>query len=230
VAEPGITLTGADEVTPIRDLCDLAAKPGVEIGILLSLNPEGRNRYPGVEWIEDAVAALGARAAIHICGRAAREAVLAGRLPWAAQAGRLQLNGLPRLGEVIEATAIVPQVITQHAPGAHGKTDSLHFNVPGHGLLVDASGGRGLAPRSWARPSTGKEVGFAGGLGPMNLAVELPKIAAVATGAWWIDMETHLRIASSDRFSIERAKACVDLFEAWKRDRLEPEGEAVDRG
>lgn len=121
-----ITLTGADERTDLPGLAVLADRPGVEIGLLLSLSNTA-NRYPGAEWLQRAVALLGSRCAVHVCGRVARAAALEGLLPWLRDAGRIQVNGA-----VDEWTL---------------RTLTARFRValgPGeHQLLVDASGGLG---------------------------------------------------------------------------------------
>ncbi len=78
----GISLTGADEQTPLEGLRHLSNRRGVEVGLLFTATPEGRNRYPSEEWLEAAVAMLGQRAAVHVCGSTARERVLAGTVPW----------------------------------------------------------------------------------------------------------------------------------------------------
>lgn len=208
----GITLTGADEKTPLRELEDLAARPGVEIGLLLSCDPKGRNRYPGLPWVEDAVGRLGRRCAVHICGRQARASAIAGAFPWLRGAGRIQINGTVTEPEVAAVAEIVPEVVTQIAGRA---TDLERSAVPGHSFLMDRSGGRGFSPPYWWRHATEQPVGFAGGLGPDNLAAELPLIAAVATGRWWIDMEGKLRGRGDDWFSLRKAHECVDIFHAW---------------
>lgn len=209
----GITLTGADEQTPLRELDGLSRRQGVEIGLLFSANPEGRNRYPSETWLRGAVEVLRQRCSVHVCGRQARERVLGGELRWIRRAGRLQLNGPAAAEDVWRALKVIPHVVTQYAPR---NPNLASLWLPGHCLLVDSSGGRGLSPEGWARPPAplSKPVGFAGGLGPDNLAAELPRIAAVAAGTWWVDMESKLR-SEDDWFSLAKARACVDLFNAW---------------
>jgi phosphoribosylanthranilate isomerase len=85
-----------------------------------------------------------------------------------------------------------------------------------HGILVDASGGRGISPVEWVRPPTDKRVGFAGGLGPDNLEQELPRILDVSRFGDWIDMETGLR-DDDDWFDVERARAVLEIVQ-----RLDP--------
>lgn len=207
---PGITVTGADERTPIEELVRLTRlSPHVEIGILFSLTPEGRNRYPSCCWIDDAINALGKRCAIHVCGTRARQIAL--RHSYAlSSAGRVQVNGVVSPEELHRLLYVLPRVITQHNPG--WGYDLSHTNVPGtHQLLVDASGGRGISPREWRRPETDKAVGFAGGLGPDNLAAELRRLQAVARNPWWVDMEGKLR-TSDDWFSVDLAERAIQVF------------------
>ena len=65
-------------------------------------------------------------------------------------------------------------------------------------------------PALTVKPHTAKAVGFAGGLGPDNLARELRKIADIARAGWWADMEGKLRV--DDWFSVERAAECAAIF------------------
>jgi hypothetical protein len=53
-------------------------------------------------------------------------------------------------------------------------------------------------------------VGYAGGLGPDNIATELVKIRPSASSIWWLDMEGKLRI--DDWFSVDLANQCVSAF------------------
>jgi hypothetical protein len=213
-----ITLTGADERTPIQDLVNLVADdPRVEIGLLYTANPEGRNRYPSLRWLEYATSVLGERCAVHICGGTARKQFLAFELTkLLGPVGRVQVNGNMTIGEVQAATIAVDhpgrqQVITQHQ--ANNAFLAPMLISDNHALLVDGSGGRGIRPDQWLRPETSKPVGFAGGLGPENLAAELPKIASIATGESWVDMEGRLR--RSDWFDIGLARECAAVFRGF---------------
>ncbi len=204
-----LTLTGADERTDIADLVSLVHEyPLVEIGLLLTASPEGRNRYPSLDWLKIATDALSGRCAIHVCGGTARSKLHAGELgSLTHHAPRVQVNGVIAPAELPALAGQVGTLITQHCPSNAGLVDA---RVNNHVLLVDASGGRGISPDAWTRPSTSKDVGFAGGLGLENLRDELCRLAMVAEGEWWIDMEGQLR--KDDWFDITEARSVAHAF------------------
>lgn len=212
-----ITFTGADERTNLPDLIYLASNPFVEIGLLYTANPGGRNRYPSMDWLLNTAAGIknaGGRVAIHVCGMKAREQLLAGELEnLVSCAHRVQVNGMLSAEEARAAAALVPALITQR----NERNAALaNLTLDNHAVLVDDSGGRGISPLFWEAPSVPawKPFGFAGGLGPQNLSVELPKIREAAGHGVvrsWIDMEGKLR-DENDWFDIERAKQCANIF------------------
>lgn len=210
---PTITLSGLDESVSTDAIKTLLAHPRVELGFLFTATPEGRNRYPSREWIESTALLAPGRCSIHICGRGARQALFDEALEdLTLPAARIQINGTLTRDEVEEVCAIYPDhtIITQH----HQRNlHLLDVTAKNHALLVDASGGEGVIPTTWARPATKKEVGFAGGLGPANLSRHLPSIAAQARGNWWIDMESALR--REDWFSPGLAQEVLAGFDAW---------------
>jgi phosphoribosylanthranilate isomerase len=202
---PFCTVTGADQETDVGMLQKLDA----EIGLLYSATPDGRKRYPVKEWIETAARNL-PRVAIHICGSTARSELLLGWLDDLLEnAQRVQVNGILSIEDCERTCAMFPgkTIITQHKPD---NNHLLAVKAPNHALLVDASGGRGISPEVWLRPDTKKPVGYAGGLGPDNIAFELHRIATIAVGPWWVDMEGKLRV--NDWFSFENARNAVWAF------------------
>ncbi|MCE2724805.1 MAG: hypothetical protein LW865_16240 [Betaproteobacteria bacterium] len=219
-----ITLTGADERTSVTVLQALVASyPSVEIGLLYTATPEGRNRYPPLDWLHATAEALTQRVAIHICGRTARQQLLDGKLAGlVSHARRVQVNGQLSVEELQACASRVPHLITQH----NATTRELaSVPIATHSLLVDASGGKGLSPQYWQRPADAgsKPVGYAGGLGPDNLATQLDQIAYVAgesAGQAWVDMEGKLR-DESDWFDLDRAARCAQIFEAWRKEPID---------
>lgn len=211
-----ITLTGADERTDVARLVDLVQRhPALEVGLLYTATPEGRPRYPSLDWLQRTAAALSGRCAVHVCGTRARQQLIAGELEaLTAHAPRIQVNGLLTADDVVACAERVGTLITQH----HDKNAALaSIVVRNHALLVDASGGRGVMPEAWCRPRTVKAVGFAGGLGPDNLARELGAIGRVATASSWVDMEGKLRTIRDDQmdwFDIGLAEHCAAVFDA----------------
>jgi hypothetical protein len=209
-----ITFTGIDEETSLPDLNEIR-DARVEWGILYTHTPEGRPRYPRREWILEAVQILHGRCALHICGRGAREELLNGGLadvtPYVA---RVQINGAVEAPTVEEACSILGKhrqtVITQHAHGNERLIDQV--KAWNHSVLVDASGGRGLTPNIWARPVSRKPVGFAGGLGPSNVADQVRRLLLIAGRGWWIDMEAKIR-DERDRFSLSLTQAVLEQLE-----------------
>ena len=214
-----ITLTGVDERTPLDRLVQLTKTyPQVELAVLFTETPEGRNRYPSINWVAEFISAVGQQAAIHLCGRASVESVLDGCYPLFQSVGRLQVNGKITEEELRQFLAL-PYEETERLYGfttvitqwSRRNTSLLDVDIRGHCLLVDTSGGRGISPELWERPITSKPVGFAGGLSYSNFHLELPKIQVVAVHPWWVDMEASLR-TEDDWFSIEIAERTVERF------------------
>lgn len=217
---PFITCTGIDERTDLHAVADLAI-PGIEFGILLSANPEGRNRYPGIPWLLQAVNALRRRSAIHVCGAEARRRLMAGEYDdFLRDVGRIQVNGVVEWDDVV---VLLRRLVRQRIVTQFTLANSSHaapwtwYGAGRHDLLVDGSGGRGIRPDEWSSPATDKRVGFAGGLGPDNLATEIRRIQPVMRQGWWVDMESGLR--TNDWFDIAKARRCIEIATAFAEGR-----------
>lgn len=105
------------------------------------------------------------------------------------------------------------------------------YEVPNCYGLFDVSGGAGILPRDWPKPiymdvfSNGEESGgqhayhgYAGGLGPENLAEQIPLILEAAAGnehtregKIWIDMETRIRSGNDWQFDLSKVRQCLEI-------------------
>ena len=204
---PKITLTGLDEKTNLSEVSSIKA----ELAFLFSAKgPASGLRYPRREWIVDAVKVI-PNAAVHICGRGARQLLMARDLDdILSTVARIQINGPVSNEELVYLERLYPnkELIVQYYPG----NAPLILADNRASFLVDSSGGTGVLPDEWLRPVTPKSVGFAGGLSPSNMLAELPKILKVAEGNWWVDMESRLR--ENDVFSLNLARDAVNVFHA----------------
>lgn len=220
-----VTLTGVDASQNVDVLAKMSDfTPYLEWGVLYSPDRAGSSsagcaRYPHVEWIENyfLAAMAGHRKAIHLCGAAVDQFLVGDPsvITLASRFDRIQLNfnqarspkSIVTLLESIAAFRDVQgprEFILQHNTSNAVMVD-LVAGTPGISALFDASGGRGLSPKAWPAPVKGIRCGYAGGLGPENIAQELPRINQRAGGQYyWIDMESKLRDAS-DRFDISLA-------------------------
>ncbi|MHB8564640.1 MAG: hypothetical protein ACYDDA_11995, partial [Acidiferrobacteraceae bacterium] len=227
--------TGIDETLRSEDLWAIArTTPFLEWGALYSPARAGQpGRYPSrerlIRWLTDAPAEIAI--SLHLCGRAVPDLwheepmVMALVALVRSRGGRIQLNvNAHKRPEahtwVMGLLSRYPDltIITQH----HQANTILSAGLPrapNHRLLWDASGGRGQARDHWPPPVPQFITGYAGGLGPQNIAQELPRIAAAADGhPYWIDMEGALRVpsGSSDRMDLDKAVAVlrtVDLLQ-----------------
>lgn len=80
-------------------------------------------------------------------------------------------------------------------------------------VLLDESKGTGILSLSWPKPSAFCKTGYAGGIGPQNVATVLPEIANVAQGkTFWIDMESSLRSTKNgnDVFDLDKCYQVID--------------------
>lgn len=217
-----ITLTGVDDFTSLPALEQISElHPYVEWGFLYSPKQQGLpGRYPSVATLQQAFIKLPhhMKVALHVCGSGVPN-LLQGE-PVVTQlvelisyrGGRVQLNfNASRIESKFTLDEV--RLCLERYPSVHFITQYNDANTPvhqalsgcaNHAVLFDASGGQGKSPEGWAKPLDGVHCGYAGGLGPDNLAAELLKIQSAAdTRPYWVDMEGKLR-DQDDRFDLER--------------------------
>jgi hypothetical protein len=225
-----LTITGLDEKTDIDRLVDLSHEfHFVEWGILLG----SRNgpRYPSVSIIEKLVSLrnwYGLRMALHLCGKFSQAWVSDPSKPnehrnfvldLAQQFDRVQLNLSFPDGFVIRNVreAIInnghPGVITQYRE----KLTPTLVGLDNHAVLFDASGGRGISQAEWPSMLLDHHCGYAGGLGPDNLATELPRIHTAASGcSYWVDMETKVRNPHTDVLDLDKCETVLKIVNEFE--------------
>jgi hypothetical protein len=127
---------------------------------------------------------------VHLCGKAAREAMRTCTLPPQTRfAHRVQVNlrdqqytseGLAKLG------AQRPTIQQTRDTGNWPSTPDGVFP------LLDCSGGRGIEIREYPSNTINKLVGYAGGLNPNNVR-SFVELLGDHPQDYWIDMETGVR-------------------------------------
>jgi phosphoribosylanthranilate isomerase len=222
-----LTFTGVDASTLMIDL-----PTGVEYGFLLSLSQpvltdrSPRYMYPKqIEYMMPVLQSRGCRIALHVCGRQAKLALFENQLlirGMLRHVDRVQINGKVSVEQLQDVCWRHPSItfITQHGADDAPDDPRLFAECDNHVILVDASGGRGQSPKSWARPVTSKTVGFAGGLGPDNIRSQLQELTPLLGRGWWVDMETKLRDAR-DQFSVVAVRKVIEEATTWKESPLD---------
>ena len=216
-----VSLTGADDLVDPAALLALSQEfPLVEWAILSSQKMQGSSRYPTEAWVERFHAICpDVRKAVHLCGKDV-DAFLAGDARILAKVrrfDRVQLNfnqrrqpkDLVALASV--ANSLEQTIILQHNSANASLWTELRGKIDRLVMLFDASGGRGASPhQGWPAMLEGAVCGFAGGLGPHNVATELAIIAGIAAGQrFWIDMESKLRAELDDRFLVDTCRSVL---------------------
>jgi hypothetical protein len=238
-----VTLTGADQTVKPQQLLDLSIKyPFVEWAILFSQSKAGIARYPSFDWIMElanlnVANSKAMKLSTHLCG-AWVDSAMKGNLQLFDSAviyaafSRIQLNmGRGRLKSAITCQPLL-DVVSSHADHDFifgGNYDasidgSLLLNNKIHPLF-DASGGRGVETKDWPKPFDGPRItpGYAGGLGPDNVAQEVKRIAEVVDNESypdsliWIDMETKIRTktASEDKFDLDKCEQVLKSVQEY---------------
>ncbi len=219
-----VTITGADDLTDPLEILDLALSyPWLEFGVLVSKSREGSPRYPSREW-QAKILKIGNRMnlSMHICGKWARE-MFAGEMRWDAlppirdAVQRIQINGStptePRFGAaglVSELADKQVQLIFQYPRASEYMTACRE-----HGLrctpLFDESGGEGRQVRVWSDMPTEGYVGYAGGIGPEDVAETVGTIMAFRSGGFGIDMEGRVRSDKRDELDMWKARRVLEI-------------------
>jgi hypothetical protein len=225
-----VTITGADDSIRGSELAALSEEfPFVEWGILFSHSQQGLRRFPTLAWVKELPAGL--RYSAHFCGKYVRETVLEGNNKWVewlehsfpVNFQRIQLNFH---GQFHKANSQFVPMLQYYAKTnfilqCDGVNDGAVRNVVGDCFnvspLFDTSGGAGLVPPSWPVSWPGVYCGYAGGLGPDIIAIELPKIADRTQPAqpFWIDMERNVRSEDDWQFDLTKVRTVLDYCSAY---------------
>lgn len=230
-----VALTGADDRVSIDALSEFCARhPRAELAILYFPEKEGSSRNPSAAWRERLLARGLKHVAAHLCGEEVFRKLLepstaAEILKDISRYSRVQVNINARRQtftqeEVLQVYRVLVRaginVIVQLHDESQATIKKL-FDAHPYGepapvsVLFDKSRGKGIAPSHWPEPLEVDFLlftGFAGGLGPDNIATELPKIKHVAylngPRSFWIDMETGLQ--TDNCFDLGKAERVMD--------------------
>lgn len=206
-----VTFTGADDATPVVRMVEIGRRAPVEWGLLFSRKRQNNGRYPSLEFL-GALRGRGLRLAAHVCGAYADEIVETGTcVDFVGIASSLGLN-FGRI-QINTARSFDPGVFAAFAAQLDARAIAQCRDVFPEDARVDwlhdVSAGEGVMPTS--RPVPGPAIfgGYAGGLGPENVALELGAIARThpAGRRFWIDMETKVR--SGDVFDLDKCEAVL---------------------
>lgn len=252
---------GADDSCDPELLAAISARhPYVEWGVLFRPDREGQPRYASPEWVQRlAKVRRGCPAmnlAGHLCGSRVPQ-VLAGDASFVeelyakgfrrVQVNATAINGVDtsKLKECVAglraSMAAVPGVewIVQRNDETRPLWEGLLEDPPSNmSLLFDASCGTGVLAETFPAPHPTVPCGYAGGMGPGNIADVLPRVAAASGGrATWVDMESRLRaqLDGRDVFCVDKCFKCAmnarGLFIArdYDRDRAKAFREALSK-
>lgn len=236
-----VTLTGADDSVDPRDLLALSrAFPFVEWGILYG-SSQGRPRYPSLAWIDrlrglafDAgIARVDLNLSAHLCSKWVRDFVLEGEYTFGASHvdtffKRVQLNfhahhhpANVKFVERMRAIKGKEFIFQMDEVNDQLWSSAWQSDLPAVPLF-DTSGGAGILPGAWPKPYRGVYNGYAGGLGPDNLASQLRSIAAIAPGDYrvWVDMETKVRSEDDTAFDLDKCRRVLETAAPFVGKRL----------
>lgn len=226
-----VSLTGADDnIAPQSLKANSARFPTVEWAILYFPEREGSPRNPSSAWRELFLEQGMKFAAAHLCGTQVFREILDPELAQKRIADlqryrRVQININARRPEFTASevlsiyrtlhTAGIRMILQHHDESAPVIAQFLREIDQDEGpqvdVLFDASRGKGVQPDQWPAPfGLPTFTGYAGGLGPDNVATELRKITATifesgADAPFWIDMETGIRTNNAfDLYKVER--------------------------
>ena len=212
-----VTFTGLDDNTNIDDLLALEkefAHINIEWGILFSAK-RGTDRYPSPYKVNEALSKL-KNCSAHLCGAVFDNFY---NNPFGYNYGRfkrIQLNFNTRNISALRLSTIFKmypekEFILQYNKSNKDVIEYLtKYKNTNWTVLFDSSGGHGVSVQEWPKPLEYVACSYAGGLGPHNLGVELPRICDI-TGElpFGIDMEGQIR--TDNKFDVHKVKQVLEI-------------------
>jgi phosphoribosylanthranilate isomerase len=209
-----LTITGADDTTDIQQMLDITVKyPFLEWGILFWESRVGTARYPSIKWANRFVD-LGLPSASHICGKMVNDYIAGkGRKFFQQYFNRVQLNFNynPETHDIRQMSEMFMDsekpIITQAKP-CNEPLNNIG-QVFNHHFLFDRSGGKGILPEQWPPVIDKRVCGYAGGLTPENLAMQVGLIQNAAEHrAVWVDMESG--VCTNDQLDLDKVVKALE--------------------
>lgn len=232
--------TGSDDNTDVEGLLKLSNEyKYVEWGVLIANNEFGNAKYPSREWFAQrretlAQSAIPTEWSLHVCDEWAGD--LAHGIPSVfteakdvvCDFNRMQINFFREITDGSLDVELLVATLLEHGPEKQyifqlTGWESYYIVAAARKAGIDALGffdpsaGRGISPSNgWPTPPAEVDTlfGFAGGLGPHNLAQALADISPIRSeGNFWVDMETNVR--SNGRFDFTKVRACLDISKSY---------------
>lgn len=224
------TFTGIDQKTNVSDLLELKnkSKNEVEFGILYSPKLAGQpGKYPPLVKIFDFIDILGSNSSVHICGvgilnifnNMSDEIKILNMINDVE--GRIQLNFNFNRCKINKEDFFLLfnkykkiNFITQE--NFNNSSFTKDSFIENHHILFDSSGGNGVLAENWPNYIKNKYCGYAGGLGPKNIALQIIFILGSAKGnSFWLDMESKIRSFDDNYiswFDVEKVSEVISIL------------------
>ncbi len=217
-----VTITGADNNSSVEKIIELSRKyPFVEWGILFSESRVGSDRYPSFEWIKNLIANDTEnilKLSGHICGKYCKEFLSNGpdfiknispefktkkfkrfQLNYNFKTNINDIDLVYFLNRVDHHKKLsdVNFILQYNDSNKHFIEEVVlkyikHKDKYFH-YLFDSSGGNGIL-KEWQEPLKEVYCGYAGGLNPENIVLELNRInQLVNDNTVWVDVESGVR-------------------------------------
>lgn len=236
-----VTFTGADDSIDPAELVKISEKyPFVEWGILFG-RAQGRSRFPSEKWLLELrkVRPLTMQLSAHLCGQWVQDLVFGADFSWADRYSNLvpifQRAQVNFHGRYHQTNFVFVNLLSlwneriKFILQCDGVNDSTVLRLAQAGWCVplfDTSGGAGIIPKK-GRPKAWKGIycGYAGGLGPENVAEQIFKIEeAAGKERFWIDMERLIRSEDDQTFDLEKVCGVLEqVYESVCNDTGSPE-------
>lgn len=245
-----ITCSDPREHNSIESILKLARMPHAEIAVQCHPSKMSPN-MPRNVWFEDllkeAIQLPRINLALHINSEWANDICVNGKLPYPLSAWfkvenkrekpviqRVQLNMPKETADNINIKYVAKiihlyddkEFIFQYNDNTKSAIQKLHDADIKFSLLFDASGGRGVTPKSWEKPIyEAHPMGYSGGMSPENVIGNLRQIDKIVSNDYptWIDAEGKLKsndlFDEKPKFNTELARAYITRANMWMKEK-----------
>lgn len=224
-----VTFTGADDSIPANELSKISRTfPWVEWGLLLSRSSQGNNRFPSNGFLNNVYTNGGPQLRLsgHLCGAYVRELLLGNDafverdIPTWEMYSRIQINthgsahdyDVEKLPAILNKYPMKEFIFQYDDANANILQSVIEAGCKNVSTLFDLSHGAGVLPKEWPKPIPNLYCGYAGGISPANIELQIRRVEErVGNARTWVDMETHVRSNNDKQFDLIKVQRCIDI-------------------